>query len=117
MSNGAQPANAVSPGQARRPWLGAIGLVLALLDLVVAAFTGWYGATATVGFALFFYGLFAYLLVGIAPFALAIIALARGERRVLAIVALVLLVLGGPASCVGGAALKERCQHATYSCW
>lgn len=109
----------------QRPWFSAIGFVLTLLAQAVAVWTGWYTATAMVGFAAFIYGWALYFIVGTVAITLLVIAIARRERVVLPILAIALLGLGGPASCTGAVALKGYCQRdpktgeqtATNHCW
>jgi hypothetical protein len=99
--------------RARTRKAGFAALGMSLVALVVAALTGWYTATWYAGAAYFFVGSIAYVVVGLVALTLAIVALATGERRALPIVCIVLLVLGGPATCTGSLMVKGDCERSS----
>lgn len=93
----------------RRSRIGVVSLVVTLVALAVATLTGWYTATYYVGLFMWVVGWIAYAIVALVAMTLAIVALATGERPVLPIVCIALLVLGGPAACSGSLAYEGHC--------
>jgi hypothetical protein len=90
---------------------GIAALGVTFVALVVAALTGWYTPAPYSFFGYFFLGWFVYIVVGLVALTLAIVALATGERRAIPILCIVVLLLGGPATCTGSLVWKGHCEE------